>query len=67
MGQIPIIIFNFIYKTNCYKLSNGIMVYKKSNGELYFTSKHAILNLVYQVKTKEPKKAEPILTIKEKY
>ena len=38
-----------------------------SNGELYFTSKHAILNLVYQVKTKEPKKAEPILTIKEKY
>ena len=54
-------------QTNCYILPNGEYgLYEMANGEFYFTSQHAILNLAYQDKTKEPKKADPILTIKGK-
>ena len=52
-------------QTNCYILPKGEYgFYEMANGEIYVTSEHAILNMVYQEKTKIPKKAEPILKIK---
>ena len=52
-------------QTNCYILPKGEYgLYEMANGEIYVTSEHAILNMAYQEKTKEPKKAVPLVTIK---
>ena len=52
-------------QTNCYILPKGDYgLYEMANGEIYITSEHAILNMAYQEKTKEPKKAEALLKIK---
>ena len=52
-------------QTNCYILPKGDYgLYEMANGEIYVTSEHAILNMAYQEKTKEPKKAEALLKIK---
>ena len=52
-------------QTNCYIHPKGVYgFYEMKNGEIYVTSKHAILNMAYQDKTKEFKKAEPLLEIK---
>ena len=54
-------------QTNCYILPKGEYgFYEMANGEIYVTSEHSILNMAYQEKTKEPKKAVPLLTIKGK-
>ena len=52
-------------QTNCYILPKGEYgLYEMANGEIYVTSEHAILNMAYQEKTKEPKKAEPLCKLK---
>jgi len=54
-------------QTNCYILPNGDYgFYEMANGEIYVSSEHAILNMAYQEKTKEKKKANPLLKIKGK-
>ena len=35
-----------------------------ANDEIYISSKHAMLNMAYQEKTKEPRKCNPLLKIK---
>ena len=50
-------------QTNCYILPNGDYgFYEIANGEIYVSSEYAILNMAYQEKTKEIKKAIPLLT-----
>lgn len=50
---------------NCYIHPKGIYgIYEMKNKEFYITSKHAILNMAYQDKTKEFKKCQPLLEIK---
>ena len=52
-------------QTNCYIHPKGTYgLYEMKNGEIYITSKHAILNIAYQDKTKYFKKVEPLLEIK---
>ena len=52
-------------QTNCYILPKGEYgFYEMANDEIYISSEHAILNMAYQEKTKEPKKAIPLLKIK---
>ena len=52
-------------QTNCYILPKGNYgFYEMANNEIYVTSEHAILNMAYQEKTKEAKKAVPLLQIK---
>ena len=52
-------------QTNCYILPKGEYgLYEMANGEIYISSEHAIINMAYQEKTKEPKKAIPLLKIK---
>jgi leucyl-tRNA synthetase len=52
-------------QTNCYILPKGVYgFYEMANNEIYVTSEHAILNMAYQEKTKEAKKAVPLLQIK---
>ena len=52
-------------QTNCFILPKGEYgLYEMNNGEIYLSSVHAMLNMAYQEKTKEPKKATPLFTIK---
>ena len=52
-------------QTNCYILSKGEYgLYEMANGEIYISSEHAMLNMAYQEKTKEPRKCNPLLKIK---
>ena len=52
-------------QTNCYILPKGEYgLYEMANGELYISSEHAMLNMAYQEKTKEPRKCNPLLKIK---
>ena len=52
-------------QTNCYILPKGEYgLYEMANGEIYISSEHAMINMAYQEKTKEPKKAKPLLKIK---
>ena len=52
-------------QTNCYIHPNGIYgLYEMKNNEIYIASKHAIINMAYQDKTKEFKKCQPLLEIK---
>ena len=52
-------------QTNCYILPKGEYgLYEMANGEIYISSEHAILNMAYQEKTKEPRKAIPLMKIK---
>ena len=52
-------------QTNCYILPKGEYgLYEMANGEIYISSEHAMINMAYQEKTKEPKKAIPLLKIK---
>ena len=49
-------------QTNCYILPKGEYgLYEMNNGEIYVSSIHAMLNMAYQEKTKEPKKEIDIL------
>ena len=46
-------------QTNCYIHPNGIYgLYEMKNNEIYIASKHAIINMAYQDKTKEFKKCQ---------
>ena len=52
-------------QTNCYILPKGEYgFYEMANGEIYISSEHAMINMAYQEKTKEPKKLKPLLKIK---
>ena len=52
-------------QTNCYILPKGEYgLYEMANGEIYISSEHAVLNMAYQEKTKEPRKCNPLLKIK---
>ena len=52
-------------QTNCYILPKGEYgLYEMANGEIYISSEHAMLNMAYQEKTKEPRKCIPLLKIK---
>ena len=52
-------------QTNCYILPKGEYgLYEMANGEIYISSEHAMLNMAYQEKTKEPRKCNPLLKIK---
>ena len=52
-------------QTNCYILPKGEYgLYEMINDEIYISSDHAMINMAYQEKTKEPKKLKPLLKIK---
>ena len=52
-------------QTNCYILPKGEYgFYEMKNGEIYISSVHAMLNMAYQEKTKEAKKADALFKLK---
>ena len=52
-------------QTNCYIHPNSIYgLYEMKNNEIYIASRHSIINMAYQDKTKEFKKCQPLLEIK---